>query len=186
MGGSFRLHLPGAGTGRACVNSKAIAWRIALGLLAPGAFVFGARAGVTLLGTDPASLPAAAPVTAAGGVLSMLGILLLVAATWRSRGRAPDGRMAQTAAVLVIVGHFAVSTWMPDAGAAMVYLGTGVAAAPVLRSAGWAGAVAGVGALVRTPDGVAGHLAVAAGALVMGVLLAWAASGHAHALFNNR
>ncbi len=142
--------------------------RIGFALLAPAPLVFAVRSLLHAFHLDPAAVPGLGPLTGLTGALSMVGLAVFL---WLDRRDAVPG------ALLVLVGHFVVSDAIPDLGAALVYLGTGVLVASRQGKAALAGTIAAFGALTRPGAEMAGHLLVAAGAVWLGVLLAWCARG---------
>lgn len=147
--------------------------RLGLGLLAPGALVFAGRAALAAGGADPAGVPGAGPVTAAGGVLSLVGLLVLVAGRWPT----PQRGLALLAATVAFAAHFALGRVAEDAASAFVYLATGIAASLARRRFVWPGAVAAVGAVVRMDAPRTGSALVALGSLVLGLVLLAASLG---------
>lgn len=157
---------PGRAAG-ADIRSPGTAARIGLLLLAPASLIFSLRAVLGLAGTDPATVAGLGPATGIGGGLSLFGVIALLAGTWHR----PQRTTVQTAAVLILVGHFVVTDLMGDMGPAMVYLGTGVAAAAWYRPAGWIGGVAALGAILRAGTPATGLTGVALGAGATGLVL---------------
>lgn len=142
---------------------------LGLWLLAPAPFVFALRSVLELAGVHPNGVPAVLPATILAGVLSGLGMLILLWATYRT----PDFVKILVAFAVAFSGHYVVDRLVDaDLGAAMVYLGTGFAGSLRIRWAAYAGIAAGAGALLRGSEAAdvgLGLLAVAATAL--GVLL---------------
>lgn len=142
--------------------------RIGFALLAPAPLVFAIRSVMHAFYLDPAAVPGLGALTGLTGVLSLLGVGMFV---WLDRRDAVPG------ALLIVVGHFVVSDPIPDLGAALVYLGTGVLVANRQGKTALAGTIAAFGALARPGAEMLGHVLVAAGAAWLGILLAWCARG---------
>lgn len=146
--------------------------RTAYALLVPAPVVFSIRAAFQMAGSDLhwAFL-------AMVGVLSGAGMLLALAALWKT-----DERTRALAAVAIaLLGHYVVNRFIdPDLGGAMVYLGTGFLASLRIKWAQYAALVAGVGALFRgeVPMAVS-HPVLIIGALAIAAALVLAAKGPA-------
>ncbi|MGB0651928.1 MAG: hypothetical protein ACPGQL_01905 [Thermoplasmatota archaeon] len=143
-----------------------------LALLAPAPLIFAIRSLLEVAGRDPAAIAGLGPATGVSGALSLVGLGLLVAATWATAQR----RDTLAGVVVVLLGHFVVSRVVDgDLGPAMVYLGTGLVASGAVGGRAWmAGSLAAAGALLRGFHD-AGSLVVAAGALWLFVELVAAA-----------
>lgn len=138
--------------------------RLGRTLLVPASVIFSLRAFIAFMGDNPGDIPGLGPATGLSGALALIGIGL---AWWGARGTADQDRVF-VGLLAVLTGHFGLSGFVPDAGAGLVYAGTGLAAHG--RIGAWAGLLAFVGALVRG-DHLAGHALVAVGAALLAVAL---------------
>jgi hypothetical protein len=118
------------------------------------------------------------PITIVSGVLSLVGLVLVVWACWEGR----DRWASLLPAAVILAGHYLVSPLVLDElGAAMVYWGTGVIAALRMRPAAWAGLLAAFGSLMRIapePNATVGEAFIVIGSGAVGLFLVRGALGH--------
>ncbi len=145
--------------------------RVGAALLAPAPLVFAIRSVMHAMFLDPAAVPGLGPLTGLTGVLSLVGVGVLL---WEDRSGAVPG------ASVVLAGHFVVSPYVEaDLGAGLVYLGTAMLLASRAPRIVLAGTLALVGAIARGGPEQLGHALVAGGAAWLGVQAAWVARGRA-------
>lgn len=143
--------------------------RMGHALLIPALILFSVRAGLQI--AEAADLPGWS--MAVVGVLSGLGMVVLVAVNWDTS----DKWRTLLAVAVALLGHYVVRTWVDaDLGGAMVYLGTGFLVSLKVRWAQFAGMIAGVGALLRGEvDVMTSHLMLIIGAVALSVAAGLAA-----------
>ncbi len=143
--------------------------RIGHALLIPALILFSVRAGLQI--AEAADLPGWS--LAVVGVLSGLGMVVLVAVNWDT----PDKWRTLIAVGVALLGHYFVRDFVgPNLGGAMVYLGTGFLVSLKVRWAQFAGMIAGVGAILRGEvDVMTSHLMLIVGAVALSVAAGLAA-----------